>query len=177
MNEERWLPVVGYEGYYEVSDQGRVRSVERTITYKDGRVYGYPSKLIKLHKRSNYYYVRLRISCSLKSFAIHRLVLSTFAPVDGWEELEVRHNDDTPANNQLTNLCWGTSQDNSNDCVSRNRQSRGEKVPQSKLRERDVKTIRQLFDDGRSQAAISRLFVVDPETIRNVVLGKSWSHI
>lgn len=40
----KWLPVVGWEGYYEVSDQGQVRSVERVVTYRDGRSRRYDEK-------------------------------------------------------------------------------------------------------------------------------------
>ena len=44
---EIWKDIDGFAGFYQVSNKGNVRSLEREITYEDGRVYNYPSKNIK----------------------------------------------------------------------------------------------------------------------------------
>lgn len=114
MNSERWLPVSGYEGSYEVSDLGRVRSLDR-ITDRGrkwrGRVMS-PAPM-----RSNgYLIVSLWRDGSQRTTLVHRLVLSAFvgpAP-DGAEGL---HGDGDPENNKLTNLSWGTHSENEMDKV------------------------------------------------------------
>ncbi len=49
LHNEEWRDVVGWEGFYQVSNLGRVKSLSRSIVYKDGREYTYPSKIIKNH--------------------------------------------------------------------------------------------------------------------------------
>ena len=53
--DEEWRDVVGYEGLYQVSNLGRVKSLSRRIVYKDGREYNYPSKVMKNRKVSTGY--------------------------------------------------------------------------------------------------------------------------
>lgn len=52
---ENWKAIPEWEGYYEVSDQGQVRSVERTLTFSDGRVRRYKSETLKLKLNVNGY--------------------------------------------------------------------------------------------------------------------------
>ncbi|WP_373786512.1 NUMOD4 domain-containing protein [Jeotgalibaca porci] len=110
--KEKWMPIKNYEGFYEVSNLGRVRSVDRVVRYKDGRMYKYPSKLIK-HKadKRGYLYVGLNKSGKKSSKRVHRLVTETFLPVRG-KNLEVNHIDGNKNNNKLSNLEWVTSSEN-----------------------------------------------------------------
>jgi len=110
---EKWLPVVGYEGAYEVSDQGRVRSIDRYITQKSAggglitRLY--KGRLLKPAKstRSGHVGVSLRS----KTYHVHTLVLRTFVgpPPAGLECLHLNHNG---ADNRLDNLKYGTRREN-----------------------------------------------------------------
>lgn len=121
MNEERWLPVVGYEGLYEVSDHGRVRSVDRYITNSNGIISNYKSKSLKPYTdKDGYLCVVLSHNSKLKGMKIHRLVLMSFAYRRGCDELETRHRDNNRSNNLLSNLHWGTHQDNADDRVKWN---------------------------------------------------------
>lgn len=114
---ETWRPVKGYEGIYEVSDQGRVRSVTRRITYKDGRSYirrGQPMT----QTRSNGYHYTVRLSKNRKSRNeyVHVLVAETFIRprIDG--EYVLHWNDD-PSDNRVENLRLGTQSNNMYDLV------------------------------------------------------------
>ena len=77
---ERWKPVTGYEGIYEVSNHGRVRSVDRTITCSDGRVRRHKGKVLSagLSKRGGYPLVSLYTQGKNQSHYVHSLVAETF---------------------------------------------------------------------------------------------------
>lgn len=138
---ERWLPVPGYEGLYEVSDQGRVRSIDcldRLGRRRKGRV--------RVLTRDGYY---LKVSLSrdgkLKSFWVHALVLTAFVGPRP-EGMECCHGPGGPLDNRLENLRWDTPSANSYDTVShgnhhyarRDRCSRGHPlVPRNLLNERN----------------------------------------
>jgi hypothetical protein len=91
--EERWLPIVGYEGKYEVSDLGRVKN-------KHG-------KILKFLAKNGY----LTVSLNKYPCYGHRLVLQTFLPID--EMKEVNHKNHIKTDNRLSNLEWCSCSENS----------------------------------------------------------------
>ena len=114
---EQWRPVVGHEGYYEVSDEGRVRGVERLARKRNGGTYAVKAKLLKLTPTSQgYVRVTLARDGVLRYARVHTLVLEAFVGPcpSGHEAL---HKDDIGANNALRNLRWGTSTENTFDCI------------------------------------------------------------
>ena len=115
---EIWKPVVGYEQLYEVSDQGRVRSVERTRIDTTGRTYSYVGTVLRpAPKASGHLAVSLSDGGQRgKTFDIHRLVLDAFVGPRSGDE-EARHLNDNPADNRLVNLVWGSRSSNSFDRV------------------------------------------------------------
>lgn len=118
---ERWLPVVGYEGYYEVSDRGRVRSVDRVVEYRDGRVRRYAGVALKQAANpQGHMQVRLSRRSSTRLTLVHRLVAEAFVPNPDGHPL-VRHWDDDPANNRSTNLRWGDQVMNMQDAARNGR--------------------------------------------------------
>lgn len=108
MTEERWLPVVGYEGRYEVSDLGRVR--ERT---------GFGLVFMKPLTPLPSGHLRFSVSGMGKPRGqryVHRAVLEAFVgPCP--PGMECCHWDDDPANNRLENLRWDTPSGNARDRV------------------------------------------------------------
>ena len=115
---EQWKPVNGYEGIYEVSSHGRVRSVDRTVTRSDGQVRRYKGKVLSagLSKRGGYPLVSLYTQGKNQSHYVHSLVAETFIGSRP-EGMEVCHNDGDPTNNHLDNLRYGTPSDNELDKV------------------------------------------------------------
>lgn len=110
---ETWVPVAGYEGRYEVSDLGRVRSLTRKNSrgrLRQGRLLR-PRKTSRDHLSVAFYVDRVR-----RDFQIHHLVLEAFVGPrpDGMEGC---HWDDDPANNSLDNLRWDTRSANVLDSV------------------------------------------------------------
>lgn len=113
---EAWKPVPGYEGIYEVSDHGRVRSVDHVGRYRNGTRLNRGRVLRPDAKKYGHQYVNLsRDRRKVKAY-VHRLVLTAFigpAPVG----TEGCHNDGDASNNRLDNLRWDTHSENNRDQV------------------------------------------------------------
>lgn len=119
MTAERWRPLPGLENSYEVSDQGRVRSLTRLVPWRNGKMrtqYGRLLKLIPMNDR--------RVVCLCvgdrklnRMVGVHRLVLLAFVgpPRPGQE---CCHNNGDPTDNRLENLRWATHRDNVLDAVA-----------------------------------------------------------
>ena len=110
--EEIWKDIPGYEGYYQVSNLGRVKSLERRV-YKGVDKNGNPfyqtlkTRICVLQKSSwgGYPSIVLRKDRNVKSFFVHRLVASLFVP--NQENLkEINHKDGDRNNNVAENLEW-----------------------------------------------------------------------
>lgn len=101
--EEVWKDIENYKGLYQVSNFGKVRSVEREIVYSDGRVYKYKSSIIKpsFNKRTGYYSTCLRKNGKPKTFRLNRVVAQTFLPNPN-NLPSVNHKDE----NKLNNFVW-----------------------------------------------------------------------
>lgn len=117
--QERWKSVVGYEGFYEVSDCGRVRSVDRIIEARDGRRIPCVSRILSPGNGgpgSPYLRVSLTRNSKSKTLLVHRLVLESFVgPSErGWEGC---HGNGVPTDNRLVNLRWDSSAANSADTM------------------------------------------------------------
>ena len=113
---EEWKPVVGWEGFYEVSDHGHVRSVDRTIVDKAGRTQRYKGRALKLKPERGYWKTQLNRNGEGSGFFVHRLVLAAFVgPCP--DDMETLHMNGDPADNRLENLRYGTRSENNLDRV------------------------------------------------------------
>lgn len=110
--QEIWKSINGYEGYYKVSNLGRVKSLEREIVRSDGVKYTIEEKLLSQIKSADgYISVKLSRSGKSKSFKVHSLVAAAF--VDGYfDGAEVNHKDCCRHNNAANNLEWVTHRQN-----------------------------------------------------------------
>lgn len=111
---EVFVPVSGYEGYYEIGSMGTVRSVARRLLYSDGRVYLYKQRLITPADNGNgYMIVNLWRNNKQKMFYVHRLVADHFMP-NPENKPQVNHLDENKKNNAVENLEWATPKENVN---------------------------------------------------------------
>lgn len=117
---ERWLAIDGYEGLYEVSDLGRVRSLPHYTRagMRPGLVL-HPGKVLKQHPVNKWGHLSVMLSMEGKTrrVLVHRLVLLAFSGPSPDGKEQVRHLDGGTANNQLTNLQWGDGHDDALDRV------------------------------------------------------------
>lgn len=118
---ERWRPVVGWEGLYEVSDLGRVRTCHRVITRRNGTTFTV-AQCIRTPQRNNtrrgnHRHVTLSRDGESITRAIHIMVLEAFVGPRPSKDMQALHWDDDGSNNALVNLRWGTASDNRYDSV------------------------------------------------------------
>lgn len=121
---EEWKDIPGYEGRYQASTEGRIRSVAHTVTFvkhyagKDvENTVEYPSKILTPTLTSGYYGVIFSIDGKTKYPLVHRLVALTF--VDNPDNKpQVDHIDGDRLNNRATNLRWVTSKENHANAIS-----------------------------------------------------------
>lgn len=124
MSIETWRPVLGFEGTYEVSDLGCVRSLDRTT--KGGR--HIPGVLLRQASGpTGYRHVTLQLDGRRETRSVHRIVLEAFKgrrPVG----MEACHGAGGPADNRLSNLRWGTHSENNLDRVAAGTHNHARKI-------------------------------------------------
>ena len=107
MNEEIWKDIEGYEGLYQVSNWGRVKSLNYKRTGKE--------EILSPRKHTNgYQFVVLTKEAKQRNRYVHRLVLMTFNPVENMSELQVNHINECKTDNRIENLEWVTHKENQN---------------------------------------------------------------
>ena len=106
--EEIWKPIVDYEGYYEVSNLGRVRSVDRYVPRKNQSPQYFEGKILKpAINPAGYAWVRISNGRTVKMCRIHRLVAEAFIPNPNNYPI-INHKDENKQNNSIDNLEWCT---------------------------------------------------------------------
>lgn len=173
---ESWLPIAGYEGLYEVSDHGHVRSLPRQIIQPSTqhgvavarRIKGTVLKT-RPRKAGGYLLVRLYKEGASIGALVHRLVLDAFVgPCP--EGAEACHNDGDASNNTLANLRWDSHANNLADRHLHGTYS----PPAARLTETEVRTIRDL---AASADDLARQFKVSKSTIIRIRKRHAWRHI
>ena len=149
MKKEKWIPVKGYEGYYEISNKRNIKSVDRInkeICHHGGyRMVMHKGKEIKQRENNKgYYYVILSKDGVVSRKYVHRLIAENFIP-NPENKPEVDHIDGNTKNNEISNLRWATHKENLNNPVAKKRCSDKLKgKPKFKL----AKTVYQYTIDG-----------------------------
>ena len=137
MKKEYWKPVVGYEGLYEVSNWGRIKSI------RFGK-----ERILKQHIRCGYYIVSLWKNGKGKTYSVHRLVAEAFLEIpeelrhlEGTRYLQVNHKDEDKTNNIVSNLEWCDAKYNTNfgTCIERRSKKKSKTVLQYDLQGNFIK--------------------------------------
>ena len=176
-DEEIWEDIVGYETKYQVSNFGRVRSLDRYPLFKDGRKRLLKGKVLKPVKdRNGRLYVKLSDNENVrKNKSISRMVATAFlgSPEDAL--LEVNHIDGNPLNNHIENLEWTTRQENMRHAFYNNLFRTGEDSPHNKVLISDVEDIFKLkFVESKTNKEIATIYHVSRQTIDSIIKGESW---
>ncbi|WP_429499400.1 NUMOD4 domain-containing protein [Robbsia andropogonis] len=175
---ENWRAVVGYEGFYEVSDLGRVRSIDRvvsTFSARAGRIALLRRRGVILRQslnRSGYLTVSLSKGGVAATTPIAKLVCESFYGARS-SSLQACHNDGVRTNNRLLNLRWDTPVSNQADRVSHGTDLRGEDVSTAKLTEQQVIRIKR----GMTLTEAEREFGISRTQFYRIKRGEAWAHV
>jgi YesN/AraC family two-component response regulator len=159
---EKWKAIQGYEGMYEVSDRGRVKSyLCNKETIRIGTV-----------NSRGYVILGLRKDKKIKTIAIHRLVLLNFRPTT--EKLHAHHKNGIKTDNRLCNLEWFTCTEKARHAVRTGRRviPHGENNYHSKLSNQDVVDIKKLRADGKTFREIANLFDISTVYAGQIINGQ-----
>ena len=168
---EEWRDIVGYEGYYQISNKGRVKS------FHYGRSYFLKTKI----NSRGYEGVVLSRKGVEKNFSIHVLVAEAFIP-NPENKRTVNHKDADKLNNCVENLEWATHRENAIHAWQNGLYSlrKGIENPLAKLSTDSVRYIRKNYkarDKDFGQQALAKKFNVNIKTIRNVLLRQTYTNI
>jgi hypothetical protein len=177
-NSEVWLDIKGYDGHYQVSSFGRVKSLARLVECrKDVFVNKKEKFLSDWDCGKGYRKVKLSKDGVEKSIRVHRLVAETFLS-NPEAKSEVNHINGIKNDNRVENLDWCTSSENTIHALNNKLKisQKGSEHGMSKLTENDVLEIRKI---GRSKGLkeVSKIFNVSESLISNVLLNKIWIHV
>lgn len=165
--------------YYEISNLGNLRSIDRITYCKNGVGKHFKSRK-KAKKENNRGYVMTSLfkDGSEKTLLIHRLVALAFIPNPN-NLPEVNHKDGNKRNNCVDNLEWMTSKENQNHARRSGLSNQhGQYSVNSKLKDHEAIEIRKLWDTGDySQVKLSSIFNVSTSVIARVIKRKAYTHI
>lgn len=152
------------------------------IVYEDGRIWSTVYNRFMEFKRKGYqsFYVK-DVNKKRHKIKVHRLILTTFKRPPKKGEV-CRHLDDDPAHNHISNLAWGSPQDNSGDKILNDGQSAGEQIHTAKMTNRMVKLLvkgydSQFVDEYAKDFKRKHKLDIGSGQLIHILSGKYWSHI
>lgn len=175
--EELWMSIPGYEGLYEVSNLGQVRSLDRLRKNVKGMAKINGRIITGNHGGKHYYQVALHKDGKKKYMNVHRLVAEAFIPnPDG--KSQVNHIDGNKQNNVVSNLEWVTPSENILHSFRTGLNSHsGEKNVNAKLTREIAAEIKKSYVKGRrgsGATALAKKYGVTKTTVLSVIWGKTW---
>ena len=173
---ERWRPVPGWEGFYEVSDHGRVRSLDRVVANGTGMARKRGRIMRTFICRSGYPSVKLAQQERREGPMVHRLVLDAFVgPCPPGHE--TRHLNGRPTDNALANLAWGLPTENAADRRAHGTHREGERLPQSRFTDATALQALRMHATGATYGQVAEAFGVRPTTVAALVIRRTWKHL
>ncbi len=174
---EEWRSVKGYEGYYEVSNFGQVRSIDRLVDGRKNVKMLFKGKLLKqLKNHKGYFYVPLTMNSKKKGITVHRLVAKAFIESNGKQQ--VNHKDSNKENNNVSNLEWCTNAENQ---IHANLTGRLKKwgvafYPKKarKINMEIAREIRKMAKNNIPQRKIANLFKISQASVSCVISNKTY---
>lgn len=165
--KEIWKDIPGFEGYYSISNKGRVLSI-RTGKMKKPSTYN----------NKSYPTVSLWVNGIPTRKSIHRLVAELFIP-NPENKTQVNHIDGDKTNYSINNLEWVTPSENMTHAFKNNLVDFqvGEQCSWAKLTENDVLKIFELKNNGMSNLEISKRFNISNSQVSNIFLNKRWKQL
>lgn len=181
---EIWKDIEGFEGFYQISNLKRVRSLgfltssnikHNSSIYRKGRV------LKPILKNTGYYSFNLCKNGVRQMKDLHRIFAEAFLP-NPENKPEINHINGIKTDNNLSNLEWVTRKENALHAYKTNlmpgiKTYYGEENPVSKLNNAKVREIKRMLKMGIMQTQIAKTFAVNPSTIKAIKQNKTWKQV
>jgi hypothetical protein len=177
--DEEWRPVRGYEGLYEVSSLGRIKSLCRTTTRINGRPLPIKERILRQNGVGHMKYLAVALNDGKiqRSARVHCVVLNAFVG-DRPAGKQARHLDGNRLNNSVHNLAWGTAEENMSDKWEHGNMPIGSKCTFAKLNDEKARAIKILKEKTLATIDdLASLFDVSDQCVRAIVAGRSWRHV
>lgn len=181
LEKETWKPVKNYQGVYFVSNNGRVKSIDRYISCHKKYKRKILGRILKIQRNpiNNYEYILLRVNGKVYLNLIHRLVARAFIGICPPKH-QVNHKDLNKSNNKSYNLEYLTAKENMHHMFKNKtiNYQRGEDRKNSKLTNKKVIKIRKEYKLGnKTQEKIANFYGIALSTCNEVIHRKKWKHI
>lgn len=182
VEQEVWKPVAGYEGSFEVSSHGQVRSLDKVSPQKSakGKIYQCSRKgrQLKLElDTKGYFRIHFTSVGIRRSYGVHQLVALAFIGSKPGGNYVVNHKDGNPKNNHVNNLEWVTHKENAQHALATGLTPRGEKCPWAKLTEENIRQIKLLWMNGNKCQKIAQIIGLDRKYVTEILRETRWKHV
>lgn len=179
--KEIWKNIKGYEGLYQISNYGNIKSLDRIIIYKNKYSHFHKGKYLKQEIDINgYLYISISKDGKIKKNKVHRLVAETFI-FNPKNKSDVNHKDGNKQNNNIDNLEWNTHQENENHAVKNKLKSYGQDHYLTKLTNEQVKLIKWIAKNVKVKygfwSKLSKKLNINKNIISSIINNKSWKSI
>jgi len=172
-SQEIWLPINGFEGYYEISTWGRIKSLKRdSNNHKNTK-----TQILRPYiNKKGYYYLSLMISTSRYPRQMHRLVNLTFK-FNPLNKPCVNHIDGNKLNNFCYNLEWNTYSENNKHMFDIGLQKKifGRHINKPKYTETQILEVKRLLLLKKTSSEIGIIMGMSRENVNSIKWGRSWS--
>jgi hypothetical protein len=172
--KEKWKPVIGYEGLYEVSNKGRIKTLDKSRGHKE------KIKYILINNQTGYRQVLLCKENKKKTYKVARLVAQAFIP-NKYNRKTVNHKDYNRINDNVENLEWMSSKENSIHSYLRPRKfnnRKGENHPSHRFTDKQILKIRGKYIPRiYTTTKLAKEYKTSQSLIWSIVKRKIWTHV
>lgn len=175
---EIWVDIKGYENHYQISNEGRVRSLDRKVRYSNGKLANHDGRILENELTDNgYLRVTLSKNNSQRRFLVHRLVGKHFI-ANLENKPEINHINGITTDNKINNLEWCTKSENAIHAYKTGLMNqKGELNNGSKMTWNTVREARSMYAKGDAQKVIGERFNVSRSLIGLIVTNKIWKEV
>lgn len=172
--EEIYKDILGFEGLYQISNLGKVKSCLKQVFRRNRYCTQYEKVMKNSLTKKGYHRIELCKDGKSRFYLVHKLVARMFLG-ECSENMQIRHLDGNKINNNLENLKYGTAKENSDDKIIHGTKIRGSKVGTSKLKDEDIINIRELNKKGISQGELAKIYKVTQPAISYIISKRNWN--